>query len=153
MQKKSGIVFLKMMLHWLLAEIVALLAFLVQISYSIDADPSMAEYFLSGETYKANVPLFILGMLILFGGYFLVWKLWLYRDWIDLKNAAKGWKIAAIVLEYANFLIMFCMFFLVMVFTLNWGDFAKAYRFVDYSILFDIVVLTLMPLVFFKKKY
>lgn len=154
-KKRSNLInLLLLMAHWLIADAVAILSFLLMISFSIDKDPETANAFMSGKLLYANIPLFIIGSLILLAGYFFVWKLWLKEDWLIFKANEAGpiFTVLSITVEVLNMIILFFAFFAIEALTLNWANFEKGSRFVDYSILFFILYMLVCPLYFFLIK-
>ena len=139
---------LLMVFHWLIADAAVALGFLFQLSFPKDPNPDAAIIF--GKYYDLNIPLYILGTVILFVGYFLVWKLWLREDWLVYSGQNKGWTFAGIMVEIINLAGLFVLFFLIMVLSLHWGDYR--HRWVNFSIFAILLALALLPLWFFKKK-
>ena len=139
---------LLMVFHWLIADAAVALGFLFQLSFPKDPNPDAAIIF--GKYYDLNIPLYILGTVILFVGYFLVWKLWLREDWLVYAGQNKGGTFAGLLVEIINLAGLFVLFFLIMVLSLHWGDYR--HRWVNFSIFAILLALVLLPLWFFKKK-
>lgn len=139
-----------MMFHWILADATVLLGYLFQLAFPKDPDPETVAY--CGKIYHANIPMFILGTLIMLLGYFLVWRLWLLDDWNRYKGKGKGWVFAGIMLELVNMVGLFVLFYLVMAMALRWGDYGDGSQWVNYSIIPTLVILIILPLWFFRKK-
>ena len=137
-----------MLFHWLIADAAVVLGFLFQLAFPKDPDPDASVYY--GKIYDLNIPMFILGTVILFVGYFIVWKLWLQEEWLVFAGKNKGWTFAGIMVEIINLAGLFILFFVIMALALRWGDYG--HRWVSYSILVILLILILLPLWFFRKK-
>ena len=140
-----------MMFHWVMAVAAVTLGFLIQLGFPKDPNPDVMPTLFNNKIYHLNIPLYIVGTLILIVGYFLVWKLWLREDWLLLKGKGKGWSIAKVVLEVINYIILFFLFYLVM-YVFVPGMYGDGYRWVDYSIFGVWVVLLAIQLLVFRKK-
>ena len=141
-----------MMLHWILADAAVFLGFMIQLAFPVDPDPDIPISVFNNKIYHLNVPLYIVGTIVLVVGYFLIWKLWLREDWLRYKGQRKGWIATGIIVEVINLLILFILFYLVMFLFVKAGFYGDASRWVDYSIFGVWVVLILLPLYFFRKK-
>lgn len=144
--------FLYMTLHWLIADAAILLGFLFQLSFPKDPHPETEATIYFNKIYHVNIPLYILGTVIILVGYFIVWKLWLREDWLKFKGAKAGWTVAGILLEIVNMVLLFVLYFLVMVGALKWGNYADGSEWVNYAILVVLAIVLVMPLWFFRKK-
>ncbi|MCR4679616.1 MAG: hypothetical protein K5679_12835 [Lachnospiraceae bacterium] len=144
--------FLFLMLHWLIADAVVLLGFLIQLSFPKDPEPEVMASLLGNKIYYLNIPLYIVGWVIILVGYFLVWKLWLSEDWKRFKGQPAGWIVGCIVLSLINHFIQFILFFLITYLRLPWGYYGGPYKWVGRSILLVLLILLIMPLWFFIRK-
>ena len=144
--------FLLMIFHWFMADAAVCLGFLIQLGFPKDPHPELEPTLFNNKVYYLNIPLYIVGSIILIVGYFLVWKLWLKEDWLRFKGQSKGWTVAGIILEVINLVILFFLFYLVMFVFVKAGIYGEVYRWVDYSIFGVWVILILLPLWFFRKK-
>lgn len=144
--------FLLMMFHWIMADAAVFLGFLFQLGFPKDPHPEIEPTIFSNKIFDLNIPMYIVGSIILIIGYFLIWKLWLREDWLFYKGQSKGFVVAGIVLEIINLLILFILFYLVLYLFVPHGMYGGSSRWVDYSIFGVWVVLILLPLWFFIKR-
>ena len=140
-----------MILHWIIADAVVLLAFLIQLAFPIDPEIGGHNIIFSNKIYYLNVPLYVVGWVILLAGYYIVWKLWLSDDWKRFKGCRIGWYIGGIVVELIHMFLYFVLFYLITYLRIPQGYYGGPYRWVGKSTLIVLPVLILLPLVFFIK--
>lgn len=152
-EKKSNFAnLLSTMLHWFFVDILSFLSFNIMLGFSKDLNPDMEDGLYLAKAYAVNIPVFIIGVLVLFAGYYFIWKLWILEDRNNFKESKKVWKVLSIIIEALTMIAVFLIFFLSEVISLGWGYFEASSRWADYSIVVFIIILVVMPLLLFKKK-
>lgn len=140
------------MLHWFFVDLLAFLSFNIMLGFSKDLTPDMEDGLYMVKAFAVNIPVYIIGFIVFFAGYYFIWKLWLLEDRNNFKGSKKIWRVLKVIVEVLTMIAIFLIFFLVEVISLGWGYFEPSSRWADYSIVVIIIAMVVMPLVLFKKK-
>lgn len=106
-------------LHWLLADVAAMVSFYVQFAFSKKVEPSGGLF--GGWVYDINIPMYFLGFLLFAACYFLIWKYFLSKDWIGYDHCHWVWKAGFVFLAGMNQILLFYGWIVAIIFA--WGFF------------------------------
>ena len=138
-------------LHWLAADLWLSLSLFIQ--YLFIGNTGKSGYgggIAPTQLYKINYPFFFIGVIMFIVGYYFAWKLFLKKDWLNLKDSHIGWKIGFSIVFLFNVFLLFVISMIITLFKIGlfvdispvWADLDVTYfDFTAYMVILPIADL------------
>lgn len=138
-------------LHWLAADLWLSLSLFIQ--YLFIGNTGKSGYgggIAPTQLYKINYPFFFIGVIMFIVGYYFAWKLFLKKDWLNLKDSHIGWKIGFSIVFLFNVFLLFVISMIITLFKIGlfvdispvWADLDVTYFvFTAYMVILPIADL------------
>ncbi len=93
-------------LHWIIIQISVFIGVFLQYAFPIDTGEKTGGFFSFAKT-KINFPLFLMGSMIIIFVYYFMYKKFLKKDWVNIKDSSKGWKVGFFIICALGMIISF----------------------------------------------
>lgn len=84
-------------LHWIIIEVAIFIGVILQYAFPVDTGERTGGILSFAKT-KLNFPFFLIGSTIIVFVYYFVYKKLLKKDWANIKDSPKGWKVGFFII-------------------------------------------------------